>query len=75
MSIVMDHNDPPEAQVQCDECGEVEVLEGYTFEEAVEWTKEEGWHRLFEDDQWLNFCPGDKCLAAHRNKSAGDFFA
>lgn len=75
MAIQMLTYDPPLAELSCDECGEAEELDGYTFEEAVEYAVENKWHRLYEDDQWLNFCPGDKCIQAHRNKSAGDFFA
>lgn len=61
------------SEVTCDECGEVKVLDGYDFMEAVDWAAENGWIRRMVEGSWMNFCGGD-CDKLHANREAGDTF-
>ena len=43
--------------LSCDICGE-EIEDTFTtFQEAVDFKKENGWKSKFEDDEWQDICP------------------
>jgi len=48
------------ATFECNGCGEVETLHGYSFTDAIRRIKELGWRILKGKvpDEWEHFCPG-----------------
>lgn len=61
------------SELTCDECGEMEVLEGYDFMETVDWAAENGWSKVMSEGTWMNFC-SPECEQIHKNREAGSTF-